>query len=75
MLVLNPDERRTAADLIKLPVFDSLRNAHQEVTASASVVLPLEEDGMYDYENFVENVSIQKFVQAIEKEISLFHAS
>lgn len=71
MLVLNPNERLTSRELIKLPIFDSLRNPVQEVVASKQIELPLERDGMYDYETFEDKVSVADFQAAIEEEIKL----
>ena len=73
-IVFNPEERKSAAELLKNPIFDSVRNEEQQVVSTKNVVLPLDEPGAYDYENFVDMIPLNKIQLEIESEIKKFNA-
>jgi|DEB0MinimDraft_12_1074336.scaffolds.fasta_scaffold55482_2 hypothetical protein len=50
LLVLDPRQRITAAEALKDPMFDDVRDDELEQKASIKVEVPIEEAGMFDYE-------------------------
>lgn len=73
-VTFNPEHRQSAAEILKDPIFDSLRNAEQEVTSTKNVFIPHDEAGAYDYEEFVDNVSLEILQSEIELEVVKLNA-
>jgi len=58
MLTFNPNERQSAENLLEHTAFNSIRNKNQEVNACTTVKLPFDAQGMYDYDNFEDKISL-----------------
>lgn len=49
LLQFNPDKRYTAAEALKNPIFDSIRNKNLEKSAKNKIHLDFDQRGCYDY--------------------------
>ena len=52
MLSFNPSTRPTTLDCLANPLFDCIRDTSLESSAPYKVKMPLDEEGMFDYEEF-----------------------
>ena len=50
LLQFNPSNRYSAAEVLKNPCFDCIRNKHLEKPAKKQIFLEFDQKGCYDYE-------------------------
>lgn len=72
LLTFSPDMRPTAKDCLKNPIFDSLRVKTLEESADFKLKLELDEMDLFDYEECVDNLTIEKCHEILQQEIALF---
>ena len=72
MLKFNPEERLTAAECIKLPIFDSIRNKDLEKQATTTVKLPLDDELTIDYDTCTDNKTLKEVIEVLDDEIKQF---
>ena len=73
MLTFNPETRPTTAQLLKNPMFDSFRDKSLEQCAPDIVRMPLDNAGMFDYEDFSDHgLGVEGCAVLINKEIISF---
>lgn len=58
----NPERRMSAKQVLSNKLFDDIRNVKQEEDAPFEVNMDLELPGCYDYETFVDNVTVKTFI-------------
>jgi len=60
LLTFNPLKRPAAKESLKNPMFDSIRMENLEADADMSVVLELDDMEIFDYEECVDKLPIEK---------------
>ena len=70
MLNFNPKERWSARKCLSVQLFDEIREKEVELKSNCKVEIPIEEPGMFDYEEFTNHTfTVKDCHKFIEKEI------
>jgi len=73
LLEFNPEFRQSAGELLKLPIFDSIRRQSREVPASVKLEFDYDRAGVFDYENFeYSDNNSESLARLLHSEISNF---
>ena len=69
LLEFNPNFRQTASELLKNPIFDSIRSKKFEQSSTNKIKLDIDAEGEYDYEKCeIVNKQRDDYVQIIMTE-------
>ena len=60
LLTLNPYERWSAAEALKSPIFDEIRNKNAEKSSKLKVQLDIDQDAAFDYGEGVSKIYSKK---------------
>ena len=60
LLTLNPYERWSAAEALKSPIFDEIRNKNAEKSSKLKVQLDIDQDSAFDYGEGVSKIYSKK---------------
>jgi serine/threonine protein kinase len=75
LLEFNPDSRTSAADLLKNPFFDGIRQPPSELPAPKQIVMKLDEEGVFDYKtNQDVKFGPEDYLRMLHEEIDFIRA-
>lgn len=69
MLTFNPNKRITARQCLDHQVFDDIRDPLLEFTAPFKIKVHDQDSAGFDYEDYIERLSIEECIQALQEEI------